>query len=769
MINGVYQRCYTNAEKEFSTGWQSVAVSDDIPYEISDFCEKLQARNSHNINTIAFECGFEKAEDMNLLEIDCYDGFLCMTRTQYGLYSRGRSNLFAHTYILPLNDDTIKNPNSFLTIANTNFAACEEDALSEKTSFDRLGEYDVTNIISKYGIEKENLITYIGSIMARFMVKDYELKPIFIQYDGSDEQLRDLLFLMYKLVPPFIRKQISIASFESPNKLDKSFIFSTKASQKSTYVDLFSGRSSFFDGKVVRSVKKYGYSLYAVRNYSTEDIEVFYEELSTIAVKLIGYETNSKQVLGVAYRILKEKPLEDCDAYEVEDRFFEILDIDSDTEYYRDYLAKAFSVALKNNIKLSDNDIAYLRTIVNLQEETAFESTYKDYEITSMERMTIDEATKYFCSLDDNTKEFLSNDLVTKLSENKGRQILENYYKNYKLKVNTWESKADVVEEIIRKKALFSEDFTTYLKSMLDESFFSSIRNADLSIYRRYKSIMREFYGDEVASEKIYDAQCEYWGSLRFSDIKFDAVEFYNEMSENCPFAICQMFLKYISLPKYYAEDLISYLRYTYSFFNLIEVFKTRYSAYKDEAVSTLIQYLTKVEPSQSDRISGITKIASVDSVMSEAMELIEQLIKSFISLDSYDRLIYLYRQSIDIIKREGNKSSTGFVNMSLKMTADSLISDLNDYVIFELHQIDNEKTFVPLDFWLFIADSMSLQNNDNPFKILADQKPCLLNVSPEAVVESSVCIKNPAYIELANAYIKSNGSLASQVKKWLK
>ena len=111
MIKGYYQRCYTNTE---TSGWVPVAVSPDIPESASEFCAKnIQGKNSQISNNSVDE----KNNVLNLFECDSDNDYLYLTHTQYGLISRDRPNMFSQSYIIPWNDERIKDPGTVLTPA----------------------------------------------------------------------------------------------------------------------------------------------------------------------------------------------------------------------------------------------------------------------------------------------------------------------------------------------------------------------------------------------------------------------------------------------------------------------------------------------------------------------------------------------------------------------------------------------------------------------------------------------------------------------------
>ena len=102
MTEKITQCCYTNATREaggkVSSGWQPVAVSDDIPPDAYNNCIKLQNSNS-SIQSHPLD---EDGNILNLYEVSGDGAYIYVSRTRFGLLDRlGRPNMFSHAYIFP--------------------------------------------------------------------------------------------------------------------------------------------------------------------------------------------------------------------------------------------------------------------------------------------------------------------------------------------------------------------------------------------------------------------------------------------------------------------------------------------------------------------------------------------------------------------------------------------------------------------------------------------------------------------------------------------
>ena len=83
MTETIMQCCYTNAVHEadgkISSGWQTVAVSANIPSDAYSSCVNLQSANS----TIQSQMTDERGNVLNLFEITGDGAYVYVSRAQY--------------------------------------------------------------------------------------------------------------------------------------------------------------------------------------------------------------------------------------------------------------------------------------------------------------------------------------------------------------------------------------------------------------------------------------------------------------------------------------------------------------------------------------------------------------------------------------------------------------------------------------------------------------------------------------------------------------
>ena len=769
MIEGIYQRCYTNTE---TSGWVPVAVSPDIPESASEFCAKnIQGKNSQISNNSVDE----NNNVLNLFECDSDNEYLYLTHTQYGLISRDRPSMFSQSYIIPWNEERINDPGKVLALADSNFCDNEADALAVISEPEYLEPFSLQGIISKYNITKDNLRLFIGAIVNQFSKRKSERMPLFLQYDGSELQLKEILYLIFKLIPRFMRRQISAASCDCSYTREKPLIFSIKASSKFSYVDLFTGRNNVLDDAGIRKLKRNGYPFYAVDHYDIVDVDSYFADLEDITVAMTGNASANRLALQVSHNICTGTSIEDMDEYSSVDMFYNVLDLDSQTDYYFDYLAKCFKRAVECNIEMTETaEKALMDTInQNSNEDSELRRIYFDYEVKKVSAMGPDEASKYLSKIDEGLALPICRALLQKDPDGTQKAKIENYYIQHRLRVNTFDALYDVIIEMISIENLVknNENLHNLFKNKLSEFFDKYIYNADIAFFEKFRELLKKLYDDTTADVLIFEKKKDFWDKLSFEKIKFDKIDFYQYMSKDTNVDNITLLMKYIGLPEcYYNSGVAAYIIEANSFFN-DEAFKLYYEIKQDEAVNALVKYFSNRNKDDGSRERYYTLIATLDQSMKPLVEDTAALLNA--SVNSIDYQFILER--FDNISRNiqsNSVNSIGFVTQESTRNRIVMTTNLCKALILDLHKHDSE-LIVPLDLWLTIGLAISKCQYINPFKFLEDEKPRIIfEGDPVVVYNESNCLKDSSYIMYATEYTQSSASderVAAIVRKWLK
>ncbi len=383
MIKNASQCCYTNATREaggiVSSGWQAVCVSPDLPSDAFSTCTKIQNSNSSIQNTMTDENG----NVLNLFEI-CGDGsYIYVIRTQYGLLDRlGRANMFSHAYIFPCKDNgMISDPNSFLTLSNENFKDNEEAANEFADEFTRLPAYNISEAMNRCGLDKTKLLTLVKSVYAQMSDKK-TAKPLYIQYDGSEETLRALLFCIYYAMPFAIRRQLSVASVKTVNTVEKNIIFSKKAIEQELYFNPISGESTILTARIERRLSRLGFLDFCVENIISPDIQNYFKMLEEKTVELGDTAGSNELLMKIAHIQLTNMNLCDVEDSELDVRLSDALRSHSvGSIAMNDYIALLLSEITTRELILTEENEGALIERLTASESVSLLKAVRQYNL----------------------------------------------------------------------------------------------------------------------------------------------------------------------------------------------------------------------------------------------------------------------------------------------------------------------------------------------------------------------------------------------------
>lgn len=318
MVDNWLQCCYTNDD-----GWRSAAVSDALPKSAYAFCTRFQAVNS-DIPPDGWRT--KDGAALRLLEIHGNDAYVCLCRTQYGLTDRvGRQNMFSHAFLLPWRA-ALRDPNAFLTIANENFAADLETAEAHHAGV-YLPPFTLGAALSDLGMDQASYLALIRAVCVQ-LAEPRTPDPLYIESDGSDLQMRKLLYCVYVGLPYHLRKQLNAASAATRAPERMQIIFSADAASRNRHFIPRTGQENVLTRKRLARLERSGYLDHAPRRLQAELEEPgaflrYFDELSSRAATLGGGRSELR--LRVAYRLMQGADHESMTASELELRLTEAL------------------------------------------------------------------------------------------------------------------------------------------------------------------------------------------------------------------------------------------------------------------------------------------------------------------------------------------------------------------------------------------------------------------------------------------------------------
>ncbi len=385
-----YQCCYTNASHRIGdtlrTGWQEVSVSDDIPQSAHRRCRDCQVANSEILHPMVDEDG----NILNLLELMGDGTYLYMIRTQYGLAdAHGRANMFSHAYIFPCEDaDGIDDPNTFLTIANENFTSSEAEADETKNRelLIRNPGYSIRDALEHCGLSDELYLTLVRCVYAQ-LCADSITKPLYVEYDGSEEQIRELLYLIYSALPLYARRRFSAVSCPKDNLKGIDIVFSKHAKQQKRYLVPQTGENSVLSEAEKRRFFRLEYMEHAVGICRTGDMGEYYKRIEERAVRLGNPSASDPDILRIAYKIYIEQKPASLGKKELTDLLKDVLQINTMDAMGMNFIVRVAREFDSRGYELENKMKARLIAFADNSKDKSLQEIVEKYRVKELENV----------------------------------------------------------------------------------------------------------------------------------------------------------------------------------------------------------------------------------------------------------------------------------------------------------------------------------------------------------------------------------------------
>ena len=750
MIKNVLQCCYTNASRQVgnivSSGWQAVCVSPDLPSDAFSACTKIQNANSSIQNTMTDENG----NVLNLFEI-CGDGtFLYVIRTQYGLLDRlGRANMFSHAYIFPCKDSSlISDPNSFLTLSNDNFKDNEEAAMEYSDELSRLPAFGIDEAMKRCKLDKGRLLTLVKSVYAQMSDKKTG-KPLYIQYDGSEESLRGLLFCIYYAMPLSLRKRLCVASVKTDNTVGKNVIFSKGALEQELHFNPVSGESSILTARIERRFSRLGFLDFTVDNITHPDIQRYFKMLEDRTIELGDTTGTNELIMKIAHFQLTNKKLCTVEDSELEVRLSDALRSNSvGNMAMNNYIAKLLLEITSRKLILTDENESALVERLGISSPGALMDAAEKYNFYRFNELAPSEAAGKLTKMSETV---FFNYRKKLLSLDTGRKILDYYYAEIMLSKlgSSWDGIRQIVDTTMDMpvKTLTDDKIDEcasrlYYKS-LDDIKEGHIKNI-VSEYKKYITILQQTFGVQKSLERGAAAREAFWEHISYNNINFSMLHSYQEMEINSQ--KCQRLLAYCSLPALLVSmGEKAFYRMSNKFFTI---------AYDELGIQ--------------DKSVAEKLIAEAKAVSVHQNKLFERWCGIMFFTDDilvFDDLLDLYSctetSDINMILRSFNRFVISYSDALLSPLIKKEIAEIVKSICVEL---DSEKEPVPLDGWLLLGGCLYT----NSFYIFDENSLFILNEDDIKVVSDSSLIRKDRYRNDADNYVRDRRREYKTVKKWL-
>ena len=531
MTEKILQSCYTNANYDIggnlSSGWQPVAVSKSIPKKAYNACLGFQNANS----AIQREMVDEQGNTLNLFEIIGDGEYIYIIRTKYGLRDRlGRGNMFSHAFIFSWQDGNIlDDPNFILTIDNSNFKDNEADAKEIPSDLARTSGFNIDTAMDTAGLGHKEYLKLIQSVYTQISDKR-TMGPLYIQYDGTQIQMKAILYCIYFGLPHYLRKMLCIASNTTDNDAKKNIVFSMNSKDKGFYFIPISGETNILSGRSEKKIERYGFIDYCAKNIDSIDGIRYFNQLDEKAVELGNITADDELILKVAHKIITFGDIKSYRDDELEEILSDALRSKaSKSELLEELIADMLNEAIDRKIILTDE------TWENLEYKlsSAITSKLKNAgELYNIYRFSIASASQAAKKLSDMDSHMFNNYVKELVKTDSGMEILNLYYIDIVLDDSdiSWEKLNTVLDEIayISSKSEIEDKI-----GALAWELYSKELKAEASVidtYNKYIALMERMVPACEMSDCSNAAKEEYWEYFKYSDFSPSAEEEYEFM-----------------------------------------------------------------------------------------------------------------------------------------------------------------------------------------------------------------------------------------------
>ena len=748
----VYQCCYTNATETVggvtTSGWKAVAVSAGIPNDAYENCVRLQVARSSIQGAMVDEAN----QVLNLLEFESDDSFAYVLRSQYGLRdSMGRANMFSQAFVMPWDENVLSNPWAVLGIADDNFHYNTEEAVGANERLNMLPAPELGQALDVAGIDSAAYIDLMHAVLARLLEKSC-FDPLYVQYDGSAQQMRAVLMCIYSGLPLHMRKMLTSVSCPTSTDESKKLVFATDAKAKTCFAIPATGENNIVTRRMLGRIARAGYMDYLPLHLEDEGIGHYYESLAELAAELGDQSASNANVLHVAYKILAGTDFSAQEDDEIRNDVADALIVDwHGSERMEDHATMLLCLATKRGIKLTDASERDLNIRVANARTDAFRDAAEGYVIIRFSRMPEDEAA---ARLGQMGRDSFSRYQSRLLQNDRGRKILDIYYADQAriAEPGGWDALREVSHDSrVLEECPKTRDALDAAASDLYNSSLSSAPAASAA-YDEYIAFMRDAFGSNDLLSVEQGAKETFWEGMTLSKYDSRYREDYDHLYVDCSIANAVIGLDDALLVLDEDED--AFLRGVREWILSLE------TALHNEAMGVLRRQMDDrlgiAEDGLNEWLEVVLRAAN-ENELNKALGLRRALKLNDIQL--------VWEELSDFSTGETTSRNPDFDNAIVAAAMPMLM------------QMDESEP-VGLDVWLSLGN---LLDSRQPFSVFDRVNPAILWESAAAVVAGSKLLavsgkqtrrEQHAVQSVRNAgieYIRGRGTQYKVVRQWLK
>ena len=746
MSEKVLQCCYSNVVSEAggAGGWQVTAFSEEIPAQIREEYARIQ-----DSNVTSQEPKGADGNPLNLYEIVSQKGYLMLTRVAYGLRDRGgrHNNMLSHSYLFPVDERLLHDPNVFLTVEDSNFTADIEKAKQIPGELKRSEPYTLEAAMKLCGLSRE---TYKQLIYAMYVQRENK-KSLYIHSSKGEAVIRPFVYCVWRGLPLSYRRTFSCSSaVVNPNSV-RTVVFSADHGMNDLYFDLDTGENNVLDPRFIKKYKRWGFVDYFAENYDRTDGEQYFTDLEETAVKLGDGKASKSKILKIAHQILlndeEELPFET-----LQKNLVEALCAPVEHTHYMDAYICSVLRKVNESGRLLDSEVAEESLLDRLKEDTlpALKEAGEEYLLRKIVSASAEEGAKMLAQL---SKEQFERFCARIQETEAGAACLDEYYRTHMPREITWESLNDYLTEIDEhcdelypetKKALAQAGRELYMRELRGAG-------AKTEAYRRYTEFGAMISSDSEEEARIPEtARKIYWDLFSMEQFAWKNRDEYT----------------FFTIKDHSVCECVRLLCY------ILSKMKNGTTERTVESMGVWLERYRSFLNADVRRKLYTEIMRFIDDASVPERELYVNLFYLLMSLGSAD-FWEEYRSYLELLAGETPEEfadvySDNIGQLQNVREQEKVIRTYNICMFRYLDQNDGLDR-VTADVILSVGKSMY----ENPFEILenlrlfSSQLYRLLECSAQETVEDSVLLSTDEYMDFAEDYIRGDGEYRQTVKDW--
>ena len=128
-------------------------------------------------------------------------------------------------------------------------------------------------------MQSETYLTLIRCVYAQYSERK-AAKPLYVQYDGAEEQMRAILYCIYMGIPYSMRRNLSVASAAAGTSKSYHLVFSADAARHGNFVVPGTGENNILTPRAERRIARCGFVEHAAAHCREQDMDAYFRPVS---------------------------------------------------------------------------------------------------------------------------------------------------------------------------------------------------------------------------------------------------------------------------------------------------------------------------------------------------------------------------------------------------------------------------------------------------------------------------------------------------------